>query len=177
VSLKKERKRIEARRNESKRYTIYKFDKKNCSTCKYNETCPIKRQKKYFSILIYDWTYELLERGEKLKENKKKRAPVESVFFILKYPLGLDRIPIRGLLKMDYWAKMKGIAFNFERIMRYMEENPPRVSEVSANNVGFTIFFIFEHFFKKISKKFLWEGLFSVKQVEFFRFLNLCFCR
>lgn len=100
---------------------------------------------------------------------------MESVFFILKYPLGLDRIPIRGLLKMDYWAKMKGIAFNFERIMRYMEENPPRVSEVSANNVGFTIFFIFEHFFKKISKKFLWEGLFSENRLNFSDFLTYVF--
>jgi len=115
--------------NEDSGYKIYKFPRSKCSNC--SRDCPVEEQKKYFSILIYNRTVELIEREDNLEENTKKRAPVESVFYVLKHKFGLDKIPIRGLFKMSYWIKLKCIAFNFGRIMRYRLEKGNNKAQIA----------------------------------------------
>jgi len=115
--------------NDNCGYKIYKFPKSKCKNCSHN--CPVEEQKKYFSILIYNRTVELIEREDNLEENTKQRAPVESVFYVLKHKFGLDKIPIRGLFKMSYWIKLKCIAFNFGRIMRYRFQKRKKKAKIA----------------------------------------------
>jgi len=120
---------VKIKENDNLGYKIYKFTKSKCKNC--NQNCLVKEQKKYFSILIYNRTVDLIEREENLEENTKKRAPVESIFYVLKHKFGLDKIPIRGLFKMSYWVKLKGIAFNFGRIMRYRIQKHERKVKIA----------------------------------------------
>ena len=159
VSCKNGEEPISSKRNEKGRYTIYKFSKNSCRRCPYRDSCPVEEQKKSNRLLIYERTLEILRREKEIDRVKQKRAPIESVFFVLKHRYRMKDIPIRGLYKMNYYVKLKAIAFNFARIMRYLDRkliiDKKKLNKLAKSSI-----------FKNISKYLNYLKILTLKNIK-----------
>jgi len=98
------------------------FDKETCENCPYRDECPVIMQKKRSLVKISTAAVERAEYTRKLsteeyKEHARKRNGVEGVPSILRRRYGVDRMPVRGLLRSKMWFGFKIGAINVKRVI------------------------------------------------------------
>ncbi len=99
---------------------------------------------------------------------------IRDICNVLKHRLGMEKIPIRGLQKMNYWGKLKGIAFNFGRIHRYIRGKKGKSGDKEGNNFVSSIFRLF---FDKIFGILTGKVQFKEKSPHSLPYFGFCFCR
>jgi len=125
--------------NAAKKKDCYtaKFDKKDCSACPHLERCIVKEQKRYFMVRITEKQYiadtcRSLFGTERHRALADFRAGVEGVPSVLRRVYGIDKIPVRGLIRSRIWDHGKMMAYNFKSFFQYC-----RINGVSAPSCSF----------------------------------------
>jgi len=108
--------------NEEKGMYRAHFDKATCESCPHRDECPVIMQKKRALVKLSDATINRAAYVEKLstekyKEYARKRNGVEGVPSILRRRYGIDRMPVRGLLRSKMWFGFKIGAINVKRVI------------------------------------------------------------
>jgi len=98
------------------------FDKATCECCSRCQECPVALQKKTSLLTLSQATIERARYAAKLsteeyKEYARKRNGVEGIPSILRRRYGIDRIPVRGLLRTKVWIGFKIGAINVKRVI------------------------------------------------------------
>ena len=98
------------------------FNKATCEGCPYRDECPVIMQKKRALVKLSETTIKRAEYAKKLstdeyKEYAKIRNGVESVPSILRRRYGIDRMPVRGLVRSKMWMGFKIGAINVKRVI------------------------------------------------------------
>jgi hypothetical protein len=100
------------------------FEKSQCENCKYCEHhCTGVFQKKRVLIRLTDKAVIRAEQARKLgteeyKQYARKRNGVEGVPSVLRRRYGMDRMPVRGLVRSKIWLGFKIGAFNTARLLK-----------------------------------------------------------
>ena len=113
---------IDCTYNDEKETYRAHFDKATCESCSHRENCPVVMQKKRALVKLSTTTIERAAYVEKLstaeyKEHARKRNGVEGVPSVLRRRYGVDRMPVRGLLRSKLWFGFKIGAINAKRII------------------------------------------------------------
>jgi len=108
--------------NEEKGAYRAHFDKSTCESCLHKETCPVIMHKKRALVKLSDATinraaYIETLSTEEYKEHARKRNGVEGVPSVLRRRHGVDRMPVRGLLRSKMWFGFKVGAINVKRVI------------------------------------------------------------
>jgi hypothetical protein len=98
------------------------FDKATCEACPFREECPVIMQKKRSLIKLSTSSinraaYIAKLSTEQYKEYARKRNAVEGVPSVLRRRYGVDRMPVRGLLRSKMWFGFKIGAINVKRMI------------------------------------------------------------
>jgi hypothetical protein len=98
------------------------FDKTICESCPHKEECPVIMQKKRALVKLTKSAVSRAMYAKKLsteeyKEYAKKRNGVEGVPSILRRRYGIDRMPVRGLVRSKMWLGFKIGAINVKRVI------------------------------------------------------------
>jgi hypothetical protein len=108
--------------NEDKEQYRAHFDKATCESCQNRDQCPVVMQKKTALVRVSALTISRAEYAKKLsteeyKDYARKRNGVEGVPSILRRRYGVDRMPVRGLLRSKMWFGFKIGAINIKRVI------------------------------------------------------------
>lgn len=112
--------------NDGKRLSV-KFSVECCSKCPHLENCPVKAQKKHYSLYIQLKALEIAEKRAEItecrKENTSERAAVEGTISAVKRGQGLARLMVRGLNKVEAVTGWKIIGHNVLQHIRGIAKN------------------------------------------------------
>jgi hypothetical protein len=101
--------------NDGKRLSV-KFAVECCSKCPYLANCPVKAQKKHYSLYIQLKALEIAEKRAEITENRKEntseRAAVEGTISAVKRAQGLAKLMVRGKNKAEAVTGWKIIGHN-----------------------------------------------------------------
>ena len=116
------------------------FDKTTCENCRHREACPVILQKKTALIKLTQSAINRAAYAEKLtteeyKSYARKRNGVEGVPSVLRRRYGIDRMPVRGLVRSKMWMGFKIGAINIKRVI--------------TAALGASFANVFEHFIKR----------------------------
>jgi hypothetical protein len=98
------------------------FDKATCEDCPFREECPVIMQKKRALVKLSTSSINRAAYVEKLSTEEykgyaRKRNAVEGVPSVLRRRYGVDRMPVRGLLRSKMWFGFKIGAINAKRMI------------------------------------------------------------
>lgn len=102
-----------------------KFKNEQCENCALRKQCPVKKEKKGYSVKFSSKSYSnsKLRKAMKTKEYiqlTNKRAGVEGIPSVIRRKYQVDSMPVRGLLRSKLWFSFKIGAFNFNKMLRYL---------------------------------------------------------
>ena len=99
------------------------FDNKICDQCLNKLNCPINRQKKNSLLEVSETKLHriklIAQMGTKeYRELSNKRAGVEGIPSVLRRRYGIDKLPVRGLVRSKLWLGLKISAINCKRLIK-----------------------------------------------------------
>ena len=99
-----------------------KFAVECCRKCPHLANCPVKAQKKHYSLYIQLKAIEIAEKREEIKEcrkeNTSERVAVEGTISAVKRGQGLVKLMVRGLNKVESVTGWKIIGHNIMQHVR-----------------------------------------------------------
>jgi hypothetical protein len=98
------------------------FDKAVCENCLLRKECNVTLQKKRALVKITTLAVKRAQYMKKLstgeyKEYARKRNGIEGIPSILRRRYGVDRMPVRGLMRSKMWFGFKIGAINIKRVI------------------------------------------------------------
>jgi len=117
------------------------FDKKHCSSNPFRKDCPVIEQKKSYLFKVSEKTLHRCQfiikmRTSKYQELARKRAGVEGIPSILRRRYKIDRLPVRGLLRVKVYLGFKISAINCKRLIEGLINRPiPELSTLLCNHL------------------------------------------
>lgn len=117
---------ISAKYDSEKEVYTAKFPKNICLNCPLLDVCPVNKKQKKYNVLRF--TENKLQadkcRSEMNTDTYKMladfRAGVEGIPSVLRRSYGIDKIPVRGLIRSRLWSSCKVMMYNFSSFMRYL---------------------------------------------------------
>lgn len=105
-----------------KTYTV-KMNKAICEACPFREKCPIKPQKKKNVARFSEKRYRndklrTQMETEEYRELANSRAGVEGIPSVMRRRYNVDRMPVRGLVRVKIWFGFKIAAMNFKSLIK-----------------------------------------------------------
>ena len=102
-----------------------KFKNEQCENCALRKQCPVKKEKKGYSVKFSSKSYSNSKLREAMKTKEyiqltNKRAGVEGIPSVIRRKYQVDSMPVRGLLRSKLWFSFKIGAFNFNKMLRYL---------------------------------------------------------
>lgn len=99
------------------------FDNKICGQCPNKLNCPINRQKNNSLLEVSETKLHriklIAQMGTKeYRELANKRAGVEGIPSVLRRRYGIDKLPVRGLVRSKLWLGFKISAINCKRLIK-----------------------------------------------------------
>lgn len=96
------------------------FDSQHCSTCPFQDTCPIKKGKKYRYLRYTDKEMRLAirrayEQTEEFKDRYRWRSGVEATMSEYDRKTGVKHLRVRGLKAVRFCATLKAVGLNIFR--------------------------------------------------------------
>lgn len=120
---------------------IYKayFEKEVCEKCSLREKCPIKEQKRRYMLKVSETQYHTSKVRKEMKTSEyrkraMKRAGIEGLPSALRRKYQIDRLPVRGLVRVKTWF---GLAVEAINIFRYVkrEQRHRKQQKLSVANL------------------------------------------
>ena len=104
-----------------------KFKTEQCERCPLFTQCPVKKEKKGYSVKFSHKSYETCKLREKMTTKEyiqltNKRAGVEGIPCVIRRKYHADDMPVRGLLRSKMWFGFKVGAYNFNKMLRYLKK-------------------------------------------------------
>jgi hypothetical protein len=108
--------------NEDKDQYRAHFDKATCDSCPHRDECPVIMQKRTALVKLSPTSVKRARyvrelSTEEYKEYARKRNGVEGIPSVLRRRYGVDRMPIRGLVRSKMWIGFKIGAMNIKRVI------------------------------------------------------------
>ncbi len=109
----------------SKNSYTAKFKCEQCEKCTLKDKCPIKKEKKGYSVKFSSKSYHTSKLREEMQKKEyiqltNKRAGVEGIPSVIRRKYQIDTMPIRGLLRSKLWLGFKIGAYNFNKLLKYL---------------------------------------------------------
>jgi hypothetical protein len=110
----------------------------DCDACPLADRCPAKRQKNGTRVLNTTLHHSVLsrrrryQRTREFRERYAKRAGIEGTNSELKRVHGLGRLRVRGLLRVRLAVRLKALACNVKRMVKYLVERARRAAKAAA---------------------------------------------
>ena len=106
---------------------IAHFDINHCGGCPRLQTCPVKKGKRYYSLLYDDKQLRLSARREyentdEFKDRYRYRSAVESTMSSYDRVTGVKRLRVRGLKAVRFCATLKALGINILRAAAFRAE-------------------------------------------------------
>ena len=101
------------------RHTVA-FDSQHCSTCPFQETCPVKQGKKYHYLRYTDKEMRLAQRRayehtDAFKDRYRWRSGIEATISEYDRRTGVKHLRVRGFKAVRFCATLKAVAVNIFR--------------------------------------------------------------
>lgn len=111
----------------SKNSYTAKFKNDQCENCVLREQCPVKKEKKGYSVKFSSKSYHTTKLREEMQNKEyiqltNKRAGVEGIPSVIRRKYQVDTMPVRGLLRSKLWFGFKIGAYNFNKMLRYLKK-------------------------------------------------------
>jgi hypothetical protein len=131
------------------------FDSRSCSSCPFQEACPVKKGKKYHYLRYTEKEMRLAQRRayeqtEEFKDRYRWRAGIEATMSEYDRRTGVKHLRVRGFKAVRFCATVKAIGVNIFRAtvvrkaLNHAKASPGRV--LSAFSYG--VFVVKERFLK-----------------------------
>jgi hypothetical protein len=96
------------------------FDSHHCSSCPFQETCPVKKGKKYHYLRYTDKEMRLAQRRayehtDKFKDRYRWRSGIEATMSEYDKRTGVKHLRVRGFKAVRFCATLKAVAVNIFR--------------------------------------------------------------
>ena len=122
----------------SKKSHTAKFKNEQCENCPFLESCPVKKEKKGYSVKFSSKSYSNSKVRNEMKTKEyiqltNKRAGVEGIPSVIRRKYQVDTMPVRGLLCSKLWFGFKIGAYNFNKLLRYLKKKGILASEKSIS--------------------------------------------
>jgi len=101
------------------RHTVA-FDSQHCSTCPFQETCPVQQGKKYHYLRYTDKEMRLAQRRayehtDEFKDRYRWRSGIEATMSEYDRKTGVKHLRVRGFKAVRFCATLKAVAVNIFR--------------------------------------------------------------
>lgn len=153
----------------SKKSHTAKFKSEQCESCPFLENCPVKKEKKGYSVKFSSKSYSNSKLREKMKTKEyiqltNKRAGVEGIPSVIRRKYQVDTMPVRGLLRSKLWFGLKIGAYNFNKLLRYLKKKEILAFE---NNISLR-FYINNRKYNSLRQKVVKIWIFSTQKTYVF---------
>ena len=107
------------RKKKKTRHTLA-FDSHHCSTCPFQEACPVKKGKKYHYLRYTDKAMRLAqrrayERTDEFKDRYRWRSGIEATMSEYDRRTGVKHLRVRGFKAVRFCATLKAVGVNIFR--------------------------------------------------------------
>jgi len=107
------------RKAKKTRHTLA-FDSQHCNTCPLQETCPVKKGKRYHYLRYTDKEMRLAqrrayERSDEFKDRYRWRSGIEATMSEYDRRTGVKHLRVRGFKAVRFCATLKAVAVNIFR--------------------------------------------------------------
>lgn len=111
----------------SKNSHTAKFKDDQCQHCPFLEQCPVKKEKKGYSIKFSNKSYSNSKVRQAMLTKEyiqltNKRAGIEGIPSVIRRKYQVDAMPVRGLLRSKIVFGFKVGAYNFNKLLRYLKK-------------------------------------------------------
>ena len=113
-----------SKRSKNCRVSFYKSD---CEKCPYFKTCQPKESKQTYYKFVSEASAKRAQtqrnmKTEEFKNFAKLRNGIETIPSILRRKFNIDKLPVRGLVKLRFWLGTKIGALNFKKLFNYISQ-------------------------------------------------------
>ncbi|HBA49849.1 MAG TPA: DDE transposase, partial [Lachnospiraceae bacterium] len=113
------------------------FQKRQCNDCPYKEQCHPKMFKRVSRKTVSSKSNQRAKQqrersSEEFKKYSRFRNGVETIPSILRRKYGIDKIPVRGLIRSRFFFGCKIGALNIKKFCRYMQGQDKCVQKMAA---------------------------------------------
>ena len=110
---------VPVRTKKNTRHTVA-FDSQHCSTCPFQETCPVQQGKKYHYLRYTDKEMRLAQRRayehtDEFKDRYRWRSGIEATMSEYDRKTGVKHLRVRGFKAVRFCATLKAVAVNIFR--------------------------------------------------------------
>jgi len=133
----------------NKRSTItVTWYKSTCATCPYADICSTKKCKKgrniYYTIAsLKSFRRRQYEKSDEFIDKYRYRSGIEATNSRFIHMTSARRLKYRGLKKMNFGQKLRALAINMFRVVKYLEKctKMRNILQYFVDNVKFSLFF------------------------------------
>lgn len=143
ISCQNNKKPDEIRHNKKASITAIWY-KSTCANCPYGNTCPtekckIGRRIYYTEISVKSYRRRKYEESDEFEDEYRYRSGIEATNSRFIHMTSARRSRYRGLKKMRFGQKLKALAINVFRIVKYLEKltDYPKFSKFFINYIDF----------------------------------------
>ncbi len=127
----------------SKKSHTAKFKAPQCENCPLHAQCPVKKEKKGYSVKFSTKSYVTSKQRQEMETKEyiilaNKRAGVEGIPSVIRRKYNVDAMPVRGLLRSKLCFGFKVGAYNFKKLMKYLKKKGVSPLTFLLNHIKYT---------------------------------------